>query len=125
MDDYNDDAEDYSTDGDHDNDHERPLKDGLELWWFLGPGARGLPAQAETTFLAANVSDLSFHLSRISVGVDVAEICGGEGNSSVMAVRRRLRAGCKFDIITARTFTARLRSPRCGSTSGRLARSLW
>ena len=59
-----------------------------------------MPAQAETTFLAANVSDLSFHVSRIGEGVDIAEICGGEGRSSVMAVRRRLRAGRNFDIIT-------------------------
>ncbi|MFM7986417.1 MAG: hypothetical protein ACKPKO_44605, partial [Candidatus Fonsibacter sp.] len=35
-----------------------------------------------------------------SVGIDVMEVCGGEGRPSYVAVRRQLLAGDNIDLIT-------------------------
>ena len=42
-----------------------------------------------------------FHfLDDLGDGVDLCELCGGEGRVSTIAIRRRLKTGTNFDLVT-------------------------
>ena len=49
---------------------------------------------------ASNMEEAICLLQTIGPGVDIAELCGGVARTATLAVRRSLRAGQNFDLIT-------------------------
>ena len=47
-----------------------------------------------------DVDSMLAYMARIGPGIDVAELCGGVGRTVQAAVRRRLRSGQNFDLVT-------------------------
>ena len=71
---------------------------GLTYWCFIGPdGKREIPRQVLHVCDLAAASQL---LSEVGPGVDMCEFCGGVGRASTIAIRRRLRTGKNFDLVT-------------------------
>ena len=50
--------------------------------------------------MLASVHQLIHYLSDITGDVDIVEICGGEARTSTLAVRRHLRVGPNYDLVT-------------------------
>ena len=42
-----------------------------------------------------------FHLDGLEDGLDLVELCGGEGRVSTIAIRRHLEVGENFDLVTS------------------------
>jgi hypothetical protein len=40
------------------------------------------------------------YLAKLEPGTDLVELCGGEGRVSTIVIRRHLKAGANFDLIT-------------------------
>ena len=73
----------------------------LGVFWLLGSDApSGLAPQAESTYIASNITEISALLTAMSPGTDLVELCGGEARTSTMCVRRGLASGGNFDIVT-------------------------
>lgn len=51
-------------------------------------------------FVATDMTELFKVAQTKGQGVDIAEVCGGEGRASQISVRRRLTAGPNFDLVT-------------------------
>ena len=49
---------------------------------------------------ASNMEEAICLLQAIGPGIDIAELCGGVARATTLAVRRSLRAGPNFDLIT-------------------------
>ena len=49
---------------------------------------------------ASNIEEAICLLQTIGPGIDIAELCGGVARATTLAVRRSLRAGPNFDLIT-------------------------
>ena len=49
---------------------------------------------------ASNMEEAICLLQTIGPGIDIAELCGGVARATTLAVRRSLRAGPNFDLIT-------------------------
>ena len=70
------------------------------VWTLLGTRDGEVPPVSPTTHLAANVQEMFAVLQQVEPGLDVMEVCGGQGLVTKIAVRRRARAGRNFDIVT-------------------------
>mgnify|MGYP003340745794 CR=1 FL=1 len=71
---------------------------GLMLWCFLGHSA--IPSNPQNIMIVSSTARLLDILMTIGPGVDVCEFCGGEARTITVAVRRRLRDGRNFDLVT-------------------------
>ena len=80
------------------------LTQALEQNWFKGsewdeisntyktfPNAQQIP----------NVYLLMTYLESVSIGVDIVELCGGEGRVSIIAIKRKCKVGPNFDLVTS------------------------
>ena len=47
-----------------------------------------------------DITELLTLLTNVGGGIDIAELCGGEGRPSTLAIRRRLKVGRNFDLVT-------------------------
>ena len=47
-----------------------------------------------------SIHQLLTYLTSLDYGVDIVEVCGGEARTSSLAVRRHLKAGENFDLVT-------------------------
>ena len=66
------------------------------------------PALSPQTFLAVDVDEMTSILASpayASWGVEIVELCGGEGLTSRLCVRRQLRAGHNFELLTGADLT--------------------
>jgi len=70
---------------------------GMTTWYFLGRPKKTLSQHQHSV---ADMDQLLVLLSRQGEGMDVCELCGGEGRTTQVAVRRRLHAGRNFDLVT-------------------------
>ena len=52
------------------------------------------------TLQASNMEEAICLLQTVGPGIDIAELCGGVARATTLAVRRSLRAGPNFDLIT-------------------------
>ena len=74
------------------------LVDNCELFMFYGMPMT--TAWSIKTIQLTNIDELlCFKTSRLPLSVDIAEVCGGEGRASQLAVRAHLKAGQNFDIV--------------------------
>ena len=98
--DYDDDHN--NTDGYGDNYvHDETFVDGLQTWWFHGmDGPKGLPKVADWVYLASNMETAMQYLASLGPGLDLCEFCGGEARTTTIAIRRHLRSGLNFDLVT-------------------------
>ena len=48
-----------------------------------------------------NVTQLMYYLDELEDGIDLVEICGGEGRTNTIAIRRHLKVGENFDLVTS------------------------
>ena len=53
----------------------------------------------------ANIREMHFLGLSCSPGFDVVELCGGEGQTTIVARRRKLATGANFDIVTGTDLT--------------------
>ena len=53
-----------------------------------------------TLYQTPDIQEALTVLHTVGVGVDLAELCGGEARTTKLAIRRRLRAGPNFDLVT-------------------------
>ena len=72
------------------------------MYWFRG--SEWTPeidiGYCPNTIIANNVFSMFEQLGKIKFGLDLVEICGGEGRTSLIAVRRHLDVGENFDLVT-------------------------
>ena len=74
---------------------------GLTTFWMLGSDkVSGLSKTRPRQLTLANIASFFEHIKILPAGVDVVELCGGEGRVSTIAVRRRCSTGENFDLIT-------------------------
>ena len=65
----------------------------------------GLPPQPAHVHIVANMYEMNLVGLSITPGVDIVELCGGEGRCTTIARRRRLNSGGNFDIVTGTDLT--------------------
>lgn len=71
---------------------------GLSSWWFQNlPGVPAIPDKVE---LLPNWDAVRAYLVKLGPGTDICEFCGGEARTTAVAIRRRLRTGINFDLVT-------------------------
>ena len=71
---------------------------GMLTWWFRGEGS--LPQCPPDAMIAGNLEQLITLLTEAGPGLDMCELCGGEARATTVAVRRRLKTGKNFDLVT-------------------------
>ena len=86
------------SDSDSDNSDEDLVK-GLNYWALSGPGG-DREATVRTTMQVCDLETAVAMLAQIGNGLDIVEFCGGEGRATKIAIRRRLRTGRNFDLVT-------------------------
>ena len=69
----------------------------MRTWYFLGELKR---EWSKDTQPVRDVDALVACLASLGPGLDICELCGGEGRTSQIAVRRRLKTGKNFDLVT-------------------------
>ena len=72
----------------------------MELFAFYGADVDGLPPSPESVQIVPNVVEMFAVLDGQAKGTDVIEICGGENRIGRIAIRRRLKHGENFDLVT-------------------------
>ena len=50
--------------------------------------------------IAGNMEQFTTLLTEAGPGLDMCELCGGEARATTVAVRRRLKTGKNFDLVT-------------------------
>ena len=60
----------------------------------------GMPPRSAHTYVVNDIQEMHLAGMNGAPGVDIVELCGGEGRCTVIARRRRLQTGENFDIIT-------------------------
>ena len=70
---------------------------GFHYHALHGYGGMKVPT---TAIIAASMQHTLALLADIGPGIDVAEFCGGEARTTTVAIRRRLRGGRNFDLVT-------------------------
>ncbi len=91
----------YEDSSDSDSELADLIEDGLSYTMFYGPCAN-LHCYVDDlqVFVARDVPELVLTANTHGHGVDIAEICGGEGRTSQLGVRRHLKVGKNFDLVT-------------------------
>ena len=74
--------------------------DGLPSWMLWGSELGAPDTSMVQAFHATEVSELLSMLHAVGSSIDVAELCGGAARATKLAVRRKLRTGQNFDLIT-------------------------
>jgi len=89
--------EDSSSDDDESSD----ITDNLEQFMLYGPCPE-LHCYMDSlqVFVASNMDELDYVANTKGNGIDIAEVCGGEGRSTQIGVRRHLTVGRNFDLVT-------------------------
>ena len=82
-----------------DNDDE-PLVADLCNNWLKGSDWFGDTFNT-TTRTMESVFHMMHTLDHLDDGIDMVELCGGEGRTSILAVRRQLKVGENFDLVTS------------------------
>ena len=78
------------------------------LWSMQGSETAGPPDLHPRSFLAVDWEEAEALLtseSHASYGVEIVEICGGAGVTSYMCMKRRLRAGHNWELVTGTDLT--------------------
>ena len=102
LDAFVDDWTDYLMTGIGDDvleDNDDPICDNLSLFMLWGE----VPYKPEANLLVvypSNTEELLSFLNAKGDGIDIAEVCGGEARATQLGVRRRLRTGRNFDLVT-------------------------
>ena len=76
-----------------------PLILGLAVDWLKGSEWEG-PVFSNHVRTAYNITEMMYQLNELQDGLDLVELCGGEGRVSTIAVRRLLHVGENFDLVT-------------------------
>ena len=71
---------------------------GMITWWFRREGS--FPQCPPDTMIAGNMEQFTTLLAEAGPGLDMCELCGGEARATTVAVRRRLKTGENFDLVT-------------------------
>ena len=80
-----------------------PLLNSFSVWSFEGSESKGPPGLGPASVLAADIEEMFTILASKDHrpwGVELVELCGGAGTSSYLAIKRRLRSGHNFDLVT-------------------------
>ena len=77
---------------------EEPLVKGLCEHWLRG--SSWCDSRFNSTNQEMKFEEMFAYLDTIPDGLDLVEICGDEGRTSTMAIRRQLQVGQNFDLVT-------------------------
>jgi len=80
------------------NDEDNFVK-GLTEHWMKGSSWFGSEFNPVTQKVSS-LEEMFTMLGTVAGGLDLVEICGGEGRTSILAVRRQLTVGEHFDLVT-------------------------
>ena len=80
------------------DDNEEPFVDGLCIDWFQGSDFDETPRPTMHTM--ESMYHMMQKLDELDDGIDMVELCGGEGRPCILAVRRQLKVGENFDLVT-------------------------
>ena len=81
-----------------DNESEEELVEGLLLWTINGPSHY---KQSSDHVITAHTFEQALqYLETAGPGYDICELCGGAARTSQVAIRRRLKTGKNFDLVT-------------------------
>ena len=72
--------------------------DDMITWWFTQTA--GFPNVPSTVFIVNSFEGIFAALDHVGPGMDICEFCGGAARTTTVAIRRRLRAGQNFDLVT-------------------------
>ena len=75
-----------------------PLVEGLCTHWLKGSEWTGTYFST-TVITVQSIDELMYYLDKHEDGIDLAELCGGEGRTSTIAIRRHLKVGENFDLV--------------------------
>ena len=98
----------------HSSESEEEMPEGLSqslsCWSINGSSATESPEITGNSYLACDIEEMLAILEKHPGqpwpwGVEIVEICGGRGLTSWFVVKRRLRSGHNFDIITGTDLT--------------------
>ena len=86
---------------DEEDDLVDPIATGVLTTMLYGPTA-DLHHYVDNlkVFVASNIQEFSLVSSQRPSTIDIAEICGGQSRTSKLAVRKRLKVGSNFDLVT-------------------------
>ena len=74
---------------------------GLDMFWLLGSSVSAdLYPQCQHTYIAANMHDVLHVLRSLDSKVDLVEVCGGAARTSTICIRKHLKVGKNFDLVT-------------------------
>ena len=99
------------SDSDESEENEPPgLSQSLSCWSINGSSTAESPEITGNSYLACDIEEMLDILERHPGepwpwGVEIVEICGGRGLTSWFVVKRRLRSGHNFDIVTGTDLT--------------------
>ena len=82
----------YDTD-----DEAEALVHNLQYWFPMGDDT---PHPTSNIFTQTELESSFLALFQSGIGLDICELCGGVGRPSQIAIRRRLRTGKNFDLVT-------------------------
>ena len=75
-----------------------PLGEGLCMHWLKGSEWTG--TYFSTSVITVHtIDELMYYLDKFEDGMDLVELCGGEGRTSTIAIRRHLSVGENFDLV--------------------------
>jgi hypothetical protein len=92
-------CESEPEDEQYSNTSSSDAEDGLMQTSFFGSDLRGIPNVPETTQLFPNVQTAHVWLTQQAQGIDILELCGGEGRCSRVAISRKLKSGGNLDLV--------------------------
>ena len=79
------------------------LISNLHVWWLKGSEAASMPGigpQASTTRICSTFLELQSTLAAMEAGDDIVELCGGVSRITKVCVRRHLKSGGNYDLVT-------------------------
>ena len=87
---------------DSQDDDDNALVADLPLWCFAGSTAShdDLGPPPHGVHFARSINEMTEILVATPIGDDIVEFCGGAARVSTVCLRRRMRCGGNFDIIT-------------------------
>ena len=74
---------------------------GLETYWLLGSEvSNNLLPQNKHTYIAGNMQEAAAVLAGLDSQADIVELCGGTSGTATVCIRKHLRTGANFDLVT-------------------------
>ncbi len=85
---------------DSDEELDHTLTSVVSQYWFKNADSENYPADFLKAQCLTDIDRLLTYLGTIPEGIDVCELCGGEGRVTTIAIKRHCHTGENFDLVT-------------------------